>query len=105
MPLSGYPDGQPTSRPNQFASNIVGTTSTGSIPLAFGFNAGLMKLSIDGGGPVFISLDGNPASTQSYKLTSGDLLTDWYDVGIPWAGINYFQGTSTALQMRIGAWG
>lgn len=109
MPL-GYPDGMPHSVPNQWSDPAIVTTSTvGSTGVlqyasAFGFNAGLMKVIVDSGGPCYMRLSTGPASTSDYKLTSGDLLTDWYDVGVPWSGLSLC-ATSTALAARAGAWG
>lgn len=106
MALTGYPDGQPKSFPNQFASNF---TSTGLIGFNFGFNAGLIKIIIDGGGPAYIDLTGTGGhagaqTTNGYRLSSADLLTDWYNVGVPHAGMA-LSATSTSLTGRVGAWG
>jgi hypothetical protein len=74
------------------------------VALAFGFGAGLAKAIVDSGGPAYIQLNGQPATTNDYKLTSGDLLTDWYNIGVPISGMSV-ASTSTALAMRVGAWG
>lgn len=112
--MPGYPDGMPAGFSNQFASQIVGTTSTGAVgggstgvlttTLNFNFGAGLMKVVIDSGGPAYVQLNGNTASTADYKMTSGDLLTDWYNIGVPFSRVS-LAATSTALNMRVGAWG
>ena len=104
-PTSGYPDGPATQRVNQFASVITGSTSTGATAFPFGFAASLMKLVIDSGGPAFLQLNGNAATTSDFKLSSSDLITDFYDMGIGISGLSVTPGTSTVLSMRIGAWG
>jgi hypothetical protein len=111
MSLSGYPEGQPKSFANQFADNAITATSTavstGALQYgaAFGFGAGLMKLVVDSGGPAYVRINSTgPATTADYKLTSGDLLTDWYNVGVPFSGVALC-ATSTGLNARVGAWG
>lgn len=98
---------------NQFAVGVLSTTTTslGSTnvltslqAIDFGFVAGLMKLVVDSGGPAYLQLNGQTASTADYRLSSGDTLTDWYDVGAGFSGIS-ITATSTGLSMRVGAWG
>lgn len=100
MPLA-YPDKQARSYGNQFAQNVL---SSGLSNVDFGFGAGLIKMVVDSGGPAYVQLNGQPATTNDYKLTSGDLLTDWYNIGVPQSGVS-FAATSTVLNMRVGAWG
>src|SRR5215831_2872573 len=90
---------------NQFAGVINATStvaSTGVLSstaaIDWGFNAALVKMVIDSGGPAYLRLVGNTASTSDYKLTSGDTLTDWYDIGVGLAGIS-ITATSTGLSM------
>jgi hypothetical protein len=111
MALTGYPDGQPKSFASQAQDNAITATSTvvstGALQYGanFGFGAGLMKLVVDSGGPAYVSLKSTgPATTGDYKLTSGDLLTDWYNVGVPFSGF-CLCATSTSLVARYGAWG
>lgn len=114
MALRGYPDGQPVSVPNQNtgalgATSTVGNASTGALTNSsgvtyFGFNASLMKIIIDSGGPAYIQLNGNLATTADYRVTSGDTLTDWYDLGVSFGAISIC-ATSTGLSGRFGAWG
>lgn len=112
MPLGTYPDGQPKSFSNQYSNNSITATSTvasGSTgfltnTLDFKFGSGLIKAIIDGGGPAYVQFNGQAATTNDYKLSSADLLTDWYTVGIPISGVS-IGATSTSLAMRIGAWG
>lgn len=100
------------SYPNQFSANIT-TTSTGSGSTGFllstgaadfGFNAALLKMIVNGAGPAYIQFNGNPATTNDYQLSTGDTLTDWYDIG---AGASTLSigSTSTGFSMRLGAWG
>lgn len=119
MPLAGYPDGQPRSFANSFASNAQFTTSTvgGSTnPLtagvAFGFQAALVKITVDVG-TFFLRFDstgltaaggGAGASASDYKLTSGDLTQDFYCFGVGISGMS-LASASTVAQARIGAWG
>ena len=96
-------------RANQFALQLNGSTTTVNTQ-AFNFGAALMKIVVDSGGPIYVQLNGNAATTADYKLTSADTLTDWYDVGSPFSGISiaqqYTSAVSTAgLTARIGAWG
>ncbi len=100
-----YPDGMLPSRANQFATSIVGSTSTGPTAVDFGFGASLMKFIVNSGGPVYLQFNGNPATTNDYQLSSGDLLTDWYDFGVQISGFSFTPGTSTVLSVRMGAWG
>lgn len=100
-----YLDTQPVSRANQFSGATTPSTSTSPSTFDFKFGAGLVKMVIDSGGPAFIQFNGNPATTGDYKLTSGDFLTDWYNIGVTVSGVSVHGGTSTALNMRVGAWG
>jgi hypothetical protein len=102
------------SYPSQYSSGTITTTSTVSSNSTgtlnstqandWGFNAALVKIVIDGGGPAYLQLNGQSATTNDYKLSSGDTLTDWYDIGVGLAGISV-AATSTGISMRIGAWG
>lgn len=113
MPLiSGYPDGQPRNFPNQFAGAISTTSTvesgstgflTSTAARSFGFGAALLKTVVDGGGPAYLQFNSNVVTTADYRLSTGDALTDWYDFS-PFSGIS-IGATSTALSMRIGAWG
>lgn len=99
--MPAYPDKAPPSRANQFNQVL---TSTGLVTVDFGFPMALVKFVVDSGGPAYIQFNGNPATTLSYPLTSGDFLTDWYDFGIQVSGVS-IATTSTGLNMRVGAWG
>ena len=97
--------------PNQFSGALTATStsnSTGTLQTTgavdFGFNAGLIKMVIDAGGPAYVQFNGNQATTGDYRLSSADTLTDWYDIGVGVAGISLC-ATSTVLSMRLGAWG
>lgn len=96
---------------NQYAVVLTATSTSGSTGVLqstgavdFGFCAGILKMVIDVGGPAYIQLNGQTATTADYKLTSGDTLTDWYDIGVGMSGLSLC-ATSTALSMRVGAWG
>ena len=97
MGVSAY--GLPKSYPNQYAANPA---SSGATALDFGFDAGLVKLMVDVGS-IYVQLDGNAATTVSFKLTSGEQ-HDFYDLGVPMRGLAY-TSTSTAASFRIGAFG
>lgn len=116
MPL-GYPE-MPRNFGNQFANNTltmsgtsgggpsgstVGSTAFLVNTQNFGFVASLIKVNVDAGA-LYLNLSGNVATTADFKLTSGDLLTDFYDIGSGVAGIS-FAATSTAPTFRMGAWG
>lgn len=102
--------------PNQFANPLISTTSTvasgpnlGSTGalysnLDFGFQAAFMKLSVNGGGSCYVQMNGQTATTNDFQLTTGDTLTDWYDVNAAMSGISVC-ATSTAMSLRVGAWG
>jgi hypothetical protein len=101
--------------PNQFANSLVSTTSTvangpnlgstGSLyaTLDFGFQAALMKIIVNSG-TAYLQLNGQTATTNDYQLTTGDTLTDWYDVNEGMSGISVC-ATSTAMSLRLGSWG
>lgn len=110
MPLQGYPDGQPRSFPNHFAaivnstSTVLGSTSPTAGFAAFGFNASLVKLRVDAG-TAYVALNSTGlATTGDFKMTTDDLITDFYGCGGGIAGLS-FTATSTSAVLRIGAWG
>ena len=107
MPLRGYPDGIAGGFPNQYG-NVGNTGSTGSIGHGFGFAAALTKIVNDGPGPIYLDLRTTSGATTGgsnlYQLNTGDLLTDFYDVGVTIIGLSYAT-TSTANNTRLGAWG
>jgi hypothetical protein len=100
--------------PNQFAQAVVNTTSTGAAgagstsvltnTLDFGYQMGLMKIIVNAVGPAYIQMNGQTATTNDYQLSTGDTLTDWYDIGCGLSGIS-IAATSTGMSLRIGAWG
>ena len=100
MPVA-YPDRMPKSQANQYGQTLL---SSGLVAPDFGFGAGLIKLVVNSGGPAYIQMNGQVATTNDYPLTSGDLLTDWYNIGVPVNGLSIVS-TSTALSIRVGAWG
>lgn len=88
--------------PNEAADNNL--TSTGLVGVAFGFNAGAVRITNEGGGAAYIRLRSTgPASTGDYKLSSG-LTMEVDSIG---AGIFGFSAaaTSTANVLNYGAWG
>lgn len=108
MPLA---NGQHASFVNSFANNNFSATSTslGSTSiltghLNFGFNAALVKAAMDVGNGYLNFQSTNLASTNDFKLSSGDTIQDFYCFGVGLAGMS-FAATSTAAIMRMGAWG
>jgi hypothetical protein len=97
---------------SQFATTLT-TTSTASGSTGFllstqaadfGFNAALLKIAADGAGSAYVQLNGNPATSSDFKLSTGDAMADWYDVGSGVCGVS-IGSTSTSFSGRIGAWG
>jgi len=100
------------SYPNQFSA-AFGSTSTGGGSTGtllstgmtdFGFPAALAKVVIDAAGPAYLQLNGNPATTNDMRLTTGDGVIDFYDMGVGLSGISIC-ATSTGMTGRLGAWG
>ncbi len=72
--------------------------------LDFGFQAGLIKIIVNAAGPAYIQMNGSVATTADYQLSTGDTLTDWYNVGAGLSGLS-IAATSTGMSLRVGAWG
>lgn len=111
MPL-GYPNGPGASFVNSFANNSFSATSTvvsGSTSVLtghvqFGFNAALVKAAMDVSNAYLNFQSTFLASTNDFKLSSGDAMQDFYCFGVGSAGMSW-AATSTAALMRMGAWG
>jgi hypothetical protein len=91
---------------NTTSTGAAGAGSTGALSATvdFGFPAALLKLSVQSGGPAYLQLNGQTATTADYPLSTGDALVDWYDVGVGLSGLS-FMSTSTGTVLRVGAWG
>lgn len=93
----------PKSFPNEYDEPNL--TSTGQVAIAFGFNAGLVRIKNFGAGDTFISLGttGLISSSQGYRLTSGETLAvDEMGAGI--AGFSLWASTTGNI-VSVGAWG
>lgn len=86
-------------------STAVSTGALGSTGAQeFGFLATHLKMAVDASGPAYLRFNGiTTASTSDFILTTGDGLREWFHVGT--VGGMTITATSTAMSIRIGAWG
>lgn len=93
------------SYPNQYAHQ--GLVTSGDAAVAFGFNAGLVRVTNDGAGSAwlkFASTEGGLASTADYRLSSGEAL-ELRGMGAGIGGLCLHATSTGGPSVRIGAWG